>query len=336
MLLFVLIITYVNGQGSSSTGSTTVPTTTAATTTTTTYYYSNNNYGSNSYGYGDDGYGDDNYNDGYNDGYAVADNYDGNDDNDGYGSGYGGSQSYGGSPSYGGSQSYGGSPSYSGGSSSYGGKGYSNSKYANSRSMLGSLDVWIRSADDWEQKEDRYRGRGKYGKGRDNRKKRSSSRVRFPVRHFRDVKQFPLRRFPPLISILPWLPIFYDKLTYQTIIFSPAGGLYIIPPLINFYGQRFAVAQLIKWGYASLVSSGGPPPPNINVAPLVQPAPPGGVAAGVVGAPPAGPTPVYDSKQARFVGGVQTNYPEFKSPGNSGPRPRYNQQYNVPRNSYGY
>jgi hypothetical protein len=45
--------------------------------------------------------------------------------------------------------------------------------------------------------------------------------------------------------------------------------------LINFYGQRFAVAQLIKWGYASLVSSGAPPPPNVDVAPLVQPPPPG-------------------------------------------------------------
>ncbi len=49
--------------------------------------------------------------------------------------------------------------------------------------------------------------------------------------------------------------------------------VYIIPPLINFYGQRFAVAQLIKWGYASLVSTGGPPPPNVDVAPLVQPTP---------------------------------------------------------------
>jgi len=43
--------------------------------------------------------------------------------------------------------------------------------------------------------------------------------------------------------------------------------------LINFYGQRFAVAQLIKWGYASLVSTGAPPPPNVDVAPLVQPVP---------------------------------------------------------------
>ena len=50
--------------------------------------------------------------------------------------------------------------------------------------------------------------------------------------------------------------------------------VYIIPPLINFYGQRFAVAQLIKWGYASLVSSGAPVGPGLDVAPLVQPPPP--------------------------------------------------------------
>ena len=47
--------------------------------------------------------------------------------------------------------------------------------------------------------------------------------------------------------------------------------VYIIPPVINFVGKRFAVAQLIKWGYASLVSTGVPPGPGVNVAPLVQP-----------------------------------------------------------------
>lgn len=49
----------------------------------------------------------------------------------------------------------------------------------------------------------------------------------------------------------------------------------IIPPIINFYGRRFAVAQLIKWGYASLVSSGAPIGPGVDVGPLVQPGPPG-------------------------------------------------------------
>jgi len=90
------------------------------------------------------------------------------------------------------------------------------------------------------------------------------------------------------------------NLLIKHLFFSPTGGIYIIPPLINFYGERFAVAQLIKWGYASLVSSGAPPPPNINVAPLVQPAPGAGVvAAGVVGSPGARPGPAYDEKKKK-------------------------------------
>jgi len=47
--------------------------------------------------------------------------------------------------------------------------------------------------------------------------------------------------------------------------------VYIIPPVINFYGERFSIAQLIASGYVSLVSSGAPPPPAVDVAPLVQP-----------------------------------------------------------------
>jgi len=43
--------------------------------------------------------------------------------------------------------------------------------------------------------------------------------------------------------------------------------------VINFYGKLISVAQLIASGYASLVSSGAPPPPAVNVAPLVQPGP---------------------------------------------------------------
>ena len=51
--------------------------------------------------------------------------------------------------------------------------------------------------------------------------------------------------------------------------------VFIIPPLINFNGRRFAVAQLIKWGYASLVSSGAPILPGVDVGPLVPPPIPG-------------------------------------------------------------
>jgi hypothetical protein len=35
----------------------------------------------------------------------------------------------------------------------------------------------------------------------------------------------------------------------------------------------YSVAELIASGYASLVSSGAPPPPALDVAPLVRPGP---------------------------------------------------------------
>lgn len=47
--------------------------------------------------------------------------------------------------------------------------------------------------------------------------------------------------------------------------------VFIIPPVINFYGKMFAVGELIASGYCSLVSSGVPPPPGIDIAPLVRP-----------------------------------------------------------------
>jgi hypothetical protein len=43
--------------------------------------------------------------------------------------------------------------------------------------------------------------------------------------------------------------------------------------VINFYGDLFSIAELIASGYASLVSTGAPPPPAIDVAPLVRPGP---------------------------------------------------------------
>lgn len=210
-------------------------------------------------------------------------------------------------------------------------------------SMLARINLWITAADDWEQKGSGRYGSGRYGSGRydsgkydsgdynsdkydsdgydsgkknykgGQRGKRSYSKITFPVKQVKNYKKFPFHQFPPLISIAPWLPIFYDKLTYQTFIFSITGGLYIIPPIINFYGQRFAVAQLIKWGYASLVSSGVPPPPAVNVAPLVQPGPP--VVAGAPGAPAGKPAAGYKKDYA-----VQTEFPKFR------PRPDYLQK----------
>ncbi|CAF3011678.1 unnamed protein product [Rotaria sp. Silwood2] len=197
----------------------------------------------------------------------------------------------------------------------------------NQRSPLDSLNLWIAYSNGWLL-DDRLRchgqGRGEYcdnenyneeqdyedssddddNKKENYRKQRLYARVRFPVRHYPNYHQFPIRRFPSLVSILPWLPIFYDKITYQTIIFSPTGGLYILPPLINFYGQRFAVAQLIKWGYASLVSTGASPPPNVDVAPFIQQSP----AVNVGGTAPPTSGLAFDEKRVQFTDGVKTNF----------------------------
>ena len=107
--------------------------------------------------------------------------------------------------------------------------------YDDKDSMLVSLDVWITSAKDWEQKrKNRYRSRDrgeyqgdKYKKNRNNkdkdykgkedsgedkddykrkdygkkdnyRKKRSYKCVRFPVRHYKEVRRFPIRKCQPL------------------------------------------------------------------------------------------------------------------------------------------
>ncbi len=69
-------------------------------------------------------------------------------------------------------------------------------------------------------------------------KKKKTQKMRFPVHRFDrkrarmylfitpnfEIEIFILARFSPLLSFLPWLPIFADRLTKQTIIYSPTGG----------------------------------------------------------------------------------------------------------------
>lgn len=207
--------------------------------------------------------------------------------------------------------------------------------YEDKELMVASVYVWIKNAHKWNQPDkhpyrpdrnnknrygkdskkkyskdknykgkdsdsyDDYKDKDNYNKGKDKYEK-----VTFPVRVYKSYKKFPHKNFPTLLNALPWTPIFYDKLTYQTFIYCPTGHFLVLPPLINFFGQRFAVAQLIKWGYASLVSTGLPPGPGLNAFPLVQPA-------GAPGAP-AAPALPYNPKNGQYNGGVTTNYGSFK------------------------
>ncbi|UJR12589.1 hypothetical protein I4U23_016765 [Adineta vaga] len=122
-------------------------------------------------------------------------------------------------------------------------------------------------------------------------------RHRFPVARY-DRHRMPLRG--PFLNFMPWVPIFADRLTKQTIIYSPAGGVYIIPPLINIYGQLFSVAQLIASGYASLVSSGMSLNGNIDMLNYFQPQ------------PLMGPgIPVINPLTGGFIGGMYGNFGSF-------------------------
>ncbi|UJR29597.1 hypothetical protein I4U23_010814 [Adineta vaga] len=126
---------------------------------------------------------------------------------------------------------------------------------------------------------------------------RSNQRVRFPVARYNDRRHFPLRG--PFLNFMPWVPIFADRLTKQTIIYSPTG-VYILPPLVNSYGQLFSVAQLIASGYASLVSSGSSLNGNIDILRYFQ------------SQPLLGPgIPVINPLTGGFTGGIHGNFGSF-------------------------
>jgi hypothetical protein len=91
----------------------------------------------------------------------------------------------------------------------------------------------------------------------------------------------------PFINLMPWVPIFADRYSKQTIIYSKRSGgecfvfknkvdneymfiVYVLPSLINRFGKRFSIAELIASGYASLFSSGVRPSGIIDMVPLFQ------------------------------------------------------------------
>ncbi|UJR09622.1 hypothetical protein I4U23_013856 [Adineta vaga] len=176
-------------------------------------------------------------------------------------------------PSYKGNDKYDDDDEYNG--NDYKSKGRRPSKYSSKPKDMGHMNIYLREP-------------SKDGK------RKNPKRFRFPVANY-ERERFP-RNFGPLLSFMPWLPIFADRFTKQTIIYSPTGG-----------GKD--LAQLIASGYASLVSTGAPPPPAVDVAPLVQPGP-------VVG--PGVPT--INPSTGGFKGGVRTDYRSF-------PRPSYPGNY---------
>ncbi|UJR18049.1 hypothetical protein I4U23_004950 [Adineta vaga] len=129
---------------------------------------------------------------------------------------------------------------------------------------------------------------------------RRPERFRFPAARY-DRRRIPVNG--PFFHFMPRIPIFADRLTKQTLIFSTSGGVYILPPLVNNYGKLFSVAELIASGYASLVSSGVSPTGPINMVPFFQPT------------PLIGPNiPVLRPRHGGFVGGIRTKLESISIP----------------------
>ncbi|CAF4289638.1 unnamed protein product, partial [Adineta steineri] len=48
-----------------------------------------------------------------------------------------------------------------------------------------------------------------------------------------------------------WMPIYENRLTRHTMIYS-SNGVYILPPLVNVYGRLVSLAELMAYGYATI------------------------------------------------------------------------------------
>ncbi|CAF1307125.1 unnamed protein product [Adineta steineri] len=128
--------------------------------------------------------------------------------------------------------------------------------------------------------------------------RRSLQRISFPVARYNH-RQLPLR--DSFISFMPWTSIFADRRSRHTFIYSKSS-VYVIPPLINRYGKRFSIAELIAAGYASFYSNGKRQSENFDIITIYQPSPLSGSR-----------IPKINPRTGGFTGGMHTNYGSFSS-----------------------
>ncbi|UJR10980.1 hypothetical protein I4U23_015165 [Adineta vaga] len=127
----------------------------------------------------------------------------------------------------------------------------------------------------------------------------SLERLRFPVARY-DRRQFHFKG--PFTTFMPSIPIVADPFTRQTLIYASVG-VYILPPLVNSYGKLYSVAELIAFGYASLVSTGVPPNSFIDMRSYYRPIP-------IIGKN----IPTINTSTNRFTGSFHTNFGYFQTP----------------------
>ncbi|CAF1497146.1 unnamed protein product [Adineta steineri] len=100
---------------------------------------------------------------------------------------------------------------------------------------------------------------------------------------------------------MPWTSIFADRRSRHTFIYSKSS-VYVFPPLINRYGKRFSIAELIAAGHVSFYSNGKRPSENIDIISIYQTSPLSGSR-----------IPKINPRTGEFTGGMHTNYGSFSS-----------------------
>ncbi|CAF1427531.1 unnamed protein product [Adineta ricciae] len=86
--------------------------------------------------------------------------------------------------------------------------------------------------------------------------------IRFPYARYERQR---LRYSPAWIRFSRWMPIYVNRFTRHTMLYS-GNGVYILPPLINYNSKMISVAELMAYGYATLINTGVPMPSQFNIA----------------------------------------------------------------------
>jgi len=129
--------------------------------------------------------------------------------------------------------------------------------------------------------------------------RRSHHRLRIPVARY-EHRRTPFKSH--LVNYMPWVPIFADRITKQTVVYSPTGKVYVMPALITSDDRLFSIAQLIASGTVSFFSDGARPTNTIDMARLFQ------------FKFLAGPTiPKFDETEGSFKSGFRTYYDSFST-----------------------
>ncbi|CAF1393192.1 unnamed protein product [Adineta steineri] len=123
-----------------------------------------------------------------------------------------------------------------------------------------------------------------------------------PLRVYVPAARYHVRRFPlkgPFLNFMPSTPIFANRATQETIIYSSIRG-YILPALVDGHGQLYSIARLIATGYASFTEEEMHSSKSIDMNTYFESS-----------AVPGARIPKIDTRRGGFSSGLRVNINSF-------------------------